>query len=236
LDYLVGGIELFELEFMRNMETKEENLVTVFESYLVNNMKNKNYSIMKELDCWQGRADIVQVFHESNFEFNAKQGLILINLTNARIVSLLHYKSPRTMDFLEKRTYLNINTLKKTIRELLKNEIIINTNTGSFLLHPSFKIPNICFEAYEAKLSNWKRALYQAIQYKGFACSSSVIMPSKHIPNVLNHKKDFEINGIGLLEMKVDGSVKIHIKAKKSRPRRKDFFLVGVGKFIEFLQ
>lgn len=227
---------MFDFDFLRNIDTVEENLVTVFEVYLNDKTKIKsNFTIMRELDCWQGRADVVKVINNSKLKYCKSQGLALTNLTNARILSLLHYRSPRTLKFIEKKTYFKITTIKKSLRELIKCDLVIKTDNESYLLNPSFIFPSITFDAYEAKISNWRRALYQAIQYKGFANTSSVVMPTKHIANALLHSKDFLSNGIGLYEINHSGKVIKHIIAKKSQPRRKDFYLVGVGKYIEFI-
>lgn len=223
---------MLNFDYLESMDTKEESLVTAFEHYL-NKVQNGNFIIMKELDCWQGRADIVKAHYDKVLKVDIAKAKTITNLTNAKLISLLHYKAPRTFEYLRNKTYLSPSTLRNSIRQLNKAEIVEITKNGNYVLDENFKIPIVIFDAYEAKISNWKRALYQALQYRGFAKTSTVVMPTKHIKNALLHYKEFEINGIGLIEMKLDGKVIIHIKPKKYQPRRKDFYLVGVGKFLE---
>ncbi len=64
--------------------------------------------------------------------------------------------------------------------------------------------------AFEAKLSNWKRALVQAYKYKAFAKMSYVIMDSAHITVALSNREQFIKSNIGLISFDTDGRMYVH--------------------------
>lgn len=226
--------DVYKEELINTLDTREENLVKVFEeNYLTTFLKNSHDFIVKELDCWQGRADIVLVKTLEEIKINYKQAEALSQLTNSTVVSLLHYKSPRTLDYICMKTGLTSNTIKSSIRELQKADIILRSKSGSFYLNELFIIPRLKFHAYEAKLHNWKRALYQAIQYYGFAESSSVVMPKRYIQPAIKNLESFKRNGIGLISINNLGRTKVILKAQRNQPSKKAFHLVGVGKVIK---
>ncbi|KIP19917.1 hypothetical protein JV16_02934 [Anoxybacillus ayderensis] len=221
--------------FLNTLTLKEESLVFLLETLLMKNDKKINdgrKKILREMDCWQGRADLVVAETKNEKIIPKEKAVLLSNLTNARVISLLHKKAPRTLSFLVKRTGLTEQTLKKSLRTLLNEEIIVENSNRSYLLHQDFEIPKVIFNAYEAKLHNWRRALYQATQYFGFANNSWVVMPRKYISPAINNIELFRINGVGLISIDEKGEFVIHLKAKKNQPSKKAFYLVGIGKLF----
>lgn len=64
--------------------------------------------------------------------------------------------------------------------------------------------------AFEMKLSNWKRAHYQAFRYKSFVNKSYVIMDNDHISPVLKKIDRFLKSNIGLMSIDNSGRVYVH--------------------------
>jgi len=64
--------------------------------------------------------------------------------------------------------------------------------------------------AFEAKLSNWRRALFQAFRYKAFVNKSYVIMDDEFVNPALSQKARFKRSNIGLLSIDHNGSVHCH--------------------------
>ncbi|MCA1318370.1 hypothetical protein LC085_00480 [Bacillus tianshenii] len=196
-------------------------------------LKKNNGLILREVDCWQGRADIVEGFSNDIYTsintFSDEQILLIRNLTCAKIISLLNHTTART----KKLIYNNLGIQKKTIDvwlvRLLEEEILAETRPDRFIIHPNFSLPEIKFTAYEVKLYNWKRALYQATQYKGFSNKSYVVMPKKHIQPAINNLQAFVANNIGLIEVNDDGRFKILLKSRNLRPTSKAFNIIGKG-------
>lgn len=67
---------------------------------------------------------------------------------------------------------------------------------------------NIC--AIEAKLSDWKRALYQATRYQDFANQSWVVMDEKNIATARKNIEQFRRLNVGLAGVDVLGSLYVH--------------------------
>jgi hypothetical protein len=57
----------------------------------------------------------------------------------------------------------------------------------------------------EAKLKNWKRALYQAIRYKQFSNESYVLLDKKNVRPAVKNLFLFKEKNVGLLSMDYDG-------------------------------
>lgn len=123
-------------------------------------------------------------------------------------------------------------TIKRAISILKRADIIEQIDKNKFVLCKAFIIPKIEINAYEAKLHNWKRSFYQATQYFGFSHYSWVIMPDKYIKPALKNSELFIENGIDLVGLNSKGKKIVYIKASRYQPRRKAFYLVGVGKVM----
>lgn len=71
--------------------------------------------------------------------------------------------------------------------------------------------------AFETKLSNWKKAVYQAYRSTSFAHYSYVVLPTQTAFNALRRKHEFDKRGIGLCSVDREG-ITIEIKADKKTP------------------
>jgi hypothetical protein len=72
--------------------------------------------------------------------------------------------------------------------------------------------------ANEAKLSNWKRALYQASRYKLFADLSYVVLDSCHTVSAIKNLDSFREFGVGLACINTLGNIEILLEAPKQEP------------------
>ncbi|WP_130646597.1 hypothetical protein [Methanofollis fontis] len=64
--------------------------------------------------------------------------------------------------------------------------------------------------AFEAKLTNWKRALIQAFRYKAFVNQSYVIMDHDHVKSALSQTERFSRSNIGLMSIDNNGTMYCH--------------------------
>lgn len=215
----------------------EVHLVETFVGRLEKTGNTKRRIILREVDCWQGRADVVEVLsNNNNYWFSEEQIRLITNYTCANIVSLLHYNAPRSKDYLYHSLGLIPRTIDKWLKLLMMSKIVEETNKDRFVLHPEFSLPPMEFSAYEVKLHDWRRALYQAIQYKGFSNQSYVVMPSKNINPAIKNLDAFVANNIGLIQVNDDGSYQVSYKPRKAKPRRRSFNIVGIGIALSRMQ
>lgn len=71
--------------------------------------------------------------------------------------------------------------------------------------------------AFEAKLSDWKRAFMQAYRNTAYANKAYVLLPESTAQVALKHREEFELRGIGLCAMQADG-VQVLIDAAEQDP------------------
>lgn len=71
------------------------------------------------------------------------------------------------------------------------------------------------FVSIEAKLSDWKSGIYQAVRYKAFSNSSYLAISDKYIDNV--DRAFLKAHGVGLITVSDQGAT-IVVKAKKRKP------------------
>ncbi len=64
--------------------------------------------------------------------------------------------------------------------------------------------------AYEAKLSNWSRALIQALRYKAFVNKSFVILDHDRIQPALSNTDKFCKANVGLISIEETGKIHCH--------------------------
>jgi len=78
--------------------------------------------------------------------------------------------------------------------------------------------------ALEAKLRDWRRALYQAVQYASYAFEVWVVLDTAFLHSALVHVDEFERRGIGLLGLSEDGESELVNPAARRPPRNHERF------------
>jgi hypothetical protein len=73
--------------------------------------------------------------------------------------------------------------------------------------------------AVEAKLRDWRRALYQATQHATYASHSWVILDRMALNAVRFHVDEFAHRGVGLAGLSEDGEIEILVTAAENVPR-----------------
>lgn len=71
------------------------------------------------------------------------------------------------------------------------------------------------FVSIEAKLSDWKSGVYQAVRYKAFSNSSYLAISEEYLDKV--DRKFLKQNGVGLITVSGAGA-RIVVRAKKNKP------------------
>lgn len=213
------------------VESSESVLVDHVEDLLFKRQRGRQKVLLREIDCWQGRADVVTAAIRGEWNISNSGLELLARLGHASILALLYRKHSTTIDDVAMKTGLSVVTVKRYVRDMTQCNLVEKVGQDSIVLHSDLLLPTIQFQAYEAKLHDWKRALYQAVNYLGFSQCSSVVMPERYISTAYKNIHQFEKNGVGLFSLTENG-LKMHIAPRKNRPRRRAFHLVGVGKAL----
>jgi len=154
-------------------------------------------SVYREINCRQGRPDFIALRRKNTSSrvcFPSSIGLV-----GASIMSLLKPRAPRTFNFLKTHSEFSPNSIKKSLRLLLSSGHVEQTVTESYILGAIAK--EIAFDiwAFELKLDNPKRAIFQAQQYRSFAEQSIIVVPPGQEKNYERYKNTMKRWGIGLV-------------------------------------
>lgn len=200
----------------------EELLAVEFEKMLISNSINqfpKFNSVFREVSCFQGIPDFIAISGENIdlIEYSSSKELSIDS--SSLILSLLKKKAPRSEEFLVRSSGLAPQTITKILVALKKSNIVSVTNSGGYFLGPNYKKPNVELWAFELKLENWKRALFQALQYKAFANRVIIVFPSNKAKLLKRNLEIFRTLKIGVMTLDVkDRSFEIILKPYKLKP------------------
>ena len=190
--------------------------------------------ILPELDGLQGRADLVDA-HIQALPGTISLALLATSLSSpakARVLAALRYGAPRGRAYLTRVTGLSNQALGGHIRQLETAGLVEVRSNATVSLSCPLPWSMIDIVAYEGKLSNWRRALHQAIGYRSFAHRVWVVMPDSGARHAQKLAAVFRSNGIGLIAIRDDGSMRIDIRSRKRRPASRRLYLMAVGAIL----
>ena len=191
--------------------------------------------LLQELDGLQGRPDLVVANIRAlpcGIDLDSF-ATSLTSPTKARILSLLRYKSPRRRNYLSSYTGISLSRLADHVRELERTGLVAIHRSSSVSLNFPLPWEMVDVATYELKLSNWRRALHQAMCYRSFSHRVWVVMPTTGAHHAQKLKAVFQIQGIGLISVDRDGVTHIEIRGKKRRPASRRLYLMAVGEILK---
>jgi DNA-binding HxlR family transcriptional regulator len=130
------------------------------------------------------------------------------------------------------QTYgISKTTAKARLKEYSEAGFLEKISKGHYRVVREYKLVTETIISIEAKLSNWQRALHQAIRYKRFSNKSYVLLDNKYIKPALKNIHAFQERNIGLMSMASDGYT-IHYSPKdEDVPRTHSFFRLNEAAF-----
>jgi len=219
---------------------REQELSRLFELSIGNGAWAAQYPefahVVKEMDCQQGRPDFVA----------SPVGPTAISATNisdlvsalsppssARVLSLLKPASYRTEAYILRNVGLSKQVVRRAILRLERLNLVKRSVNSAYALSPSF--PELKWElwAFEIKVDHWKRALYQALQYKAFAHRVAVVIAERWVHRAERHIDRFKLFKVGLIaiDAKTGGLRCIH-PPQKAGPASRHHYLYALGRFL----
>lgn len=158
-------------------------------------------AVYREVTCRQGIADFVAIAGTRDI---GASGLVT-NLPSATLnscallISLLKKRSLRTEEYLSKASGLSLKRVQLVLGELVEVDIVKRATSGAYLLGDSWVTPRDEVWAFELKLENWRRALFQALQYRAFAHKVSIVLPRSKQSVVSQNLELFRKTQVGVL-------------------------------------
>lgn len=167
---------------------------------------------------------------------NAEAGdaaAVLATPAAARVLSLLKPNSIRTLEYLHRSSGLSIRTVRRNLRMLEELTLVKSANTGSYLLGEKLLELDRELWAFEVKVDNWQRALFQALQYRAFADRVVVAVAGDYVHRVRRHASLFRSFRIGLLAVHPPTrSVEVVLPAFRGPPTSKFHRFQALGRFL----
>lgn len=181
--------------------------------------------ILKEVICKQGIPDFIATTGTKPRKEYLK---IIHNVfhasteSSAKVLAVLKYAAPRTEDYVMRTSGLSRRTVKRIIRKLVNKGIAVK-KYNTYLLSPKWKLGPMEFWAFELKLNDWKRALFQALQYKAFADRVIIVFPSNKEKILRHNIEKFKKLKVGVMIFDLESKMfEILLQPMKSGPLSRD--------------
>jgi DNA-binding transcriptional ArsR family regulator len=216
----MAGSTVAQSRRIRGVDSSEAALVKAFRlglarSPLRSDASRRTILQFYEFDGLSGRADVVVARVPARLRRRPAHS-VLSNKTACRLVlALERSRTPLSANDLAVRLGLSAPTVRRWLAELRRTKVVVY-NAGRFTVRwDTTRLPAVDLWSFEAKLTNWQRALYQATRYKAYSSKVFVVMPTNRARAAMKHIDRFRRANVGLIT--VDESCKIQIKRM---PRR----------------
>ena len=197
---------------MKNSFDYEIELVKKFLE--LNQSKSSQDSITTiEVPVRWGNIDIVEI-KNNDLPFNTEQSNVLSKISNSRVF----LKTKKNRGISKKSLLLmkgmSKSTIESSLNQLVKVNLIIKKD-GLYYRNMEFSFPKVVITGYEAKLIDYKKAVFQAMINKDYVDYSYLIFPIEIAEKICKKNVDFLMaNGIGLIGVSTK-QMKVLIRARK---------------------
>jgi len=209
---------LFKYEFELVNAFKEQS-GDFLKSFSINS-KQKTFYI-QEFNSNFGIADIVLGTFRSSKSTNIRKP---INLNWLYPLSTLKRSTCLSLDeFQGTFGFSKISALKR-IKEYERAGFVIRGNSGQIKVLKEYKFVTNLVISIEAKLRDWRKALFQAKRYQRFSDFSFVLLDARMKRNALKNINVFIDQNIGLLSLNAN-SIEVHLVPQKNKKKISDYYL-----------
>lgn len=186
-----------------------------------------------ESTCSDGRADLVcaRFGPDAPIVFLRRRADILARPLPSRILASLSTDIATTQDQLLSAAGVTLPTLRRTLGELTDAKLVV-AEGDAYCLAAQARIPEVEIDSFEFKLSNWRRALYQATRYRCFSHRVYVVLPPEAIPSAASAKAAFEKVNVGMLLHDEDGYSEQIVQPKRRTPASRQRVYMAVGQVL----
>lgn len=215
----------------------ESILATSFEKCLRNGCFKefpKFRVVAREIACRQGIADFITIagrglqqehFEKINRVFNGSTE------SYVRVFSLLKPSLARREKYITEKSGLSLKTVRIMLKQLKEKQAAVELKKGLFVLSHKWRMKSMELWAFELKISNRKRAIFQSLQYKAFADRVIIVFPmekEKLLEKSIEQFKKFKV-GVMLFDA-VKNNYRILLPPIKSKPSSRAHRLFAFSK------
>ena len=182
----------------------------------------KHGPLVGEIDFIQGRPDFLCATYPSSISSWARAsriGDVLSSSSAANVLGQLKQRSPRTANFIRQKTGLSNGRLADVVSDLRSEKLVKlePSERDEFALTSTFPQTELC--VFELKLEKWRRAVYQALQYRVAANRVAIVMPSDRVHRIEPHAHRLRDFGVGVISLDwSSGEFKIVLFPRRNRP------------------
>lgn len=183
-----------------------------------------SYHIQTEFASGPGVADLVFCLVDTEILQDRIKNA-LPPLTSPELVNTLIFinktyrgKQPVTLGSMTDNLPYSAHQLaKRILPSLVEERFVEEVAPASFRPSVAYRTGTVECIAVEAKVSDWKRGLYQAYRYRWFSDMAYLALYNSNIRAAVNHLHLFKSLNIGLIGV-TDGEVAIYRKPRRQRP------------------
>lgn len=159
-----------------------------------------------------GRPDIVLTACEPQIT-----ALTHVDVTSRAMLAYLRAVGRARSDTISARLGQDLKAVERNLSSLIEANIVI-VDRGSYVLRGDWRavLPEIV--TIEVKVGHWRRAVEQAARNRILAHRSFVALPAQ-VAERVRTESIFREPGIGLLEVKSDGDVRVVRRARRAVPK-----------------
>ena len=189
----------------------------------------------RELKCECGRPDLVGAPTLASSLPSDPERLAdaLRARAVSRVLSVLEPDSIIRPDDVMAACGLSRATVTRALAGLERSGLVVTLDKGEYALARGASEPRWQLWAFEVKLDNWKRALYQAVQYQAFAHVSVVVTAEEWAHRLERHLDLFETSGVGAVAVDVSaGTARVMSLPRIGSPRSRFQYYYALGNFL----
>jgi len=177
--------------------------------------KNSTRSITKtEIPIRWGNIDIINI--RNNFvPFSDEQCKVLSKPSNSRIFLKIKKNRGITKNAVLNENGLSSSTILNSLNQLLKVNLVVKKN-NLYYRNTNYSFPKVIITGYEAKLTDYNKAFFQAVINKDYVDYSYIVFPLDVAIKINKKYRDILMeSGIGLIGVS-DKKQKKLIKATRN--------------------
>lgn len=172
----------------------------------------EHFRATKELTVGKNIADVV--FYKSN-DVEAWPEAPL-SATESVILSIVRLRNSARMDTIARHTFLPVDEVEAAVTGRLVAWNLLRVGARGVVQSTWEWVEQSEVIAIEAKLTKWREALDQAIEYRHYSDRSYVLLPHFCVEIAIRHIHEFKRAGVGILSYNPKAVEKI-LEAKPSR-------------------
>jgi hypothetical protein len=152
--------------------------------------------VYRDVYCYQGRPDFIALHNKKHIQppkLPESMGFV-----GPAILATLKPNATRTFRYLVSHLEFSEGSIKRMLSQLLACDYVERVDTGSFRLGDSASWLQVELWAFELKLNNPKRAVFQAQQCCAYANRTVIVVPPGQDKHYMRYHMALTRWGIGL--------------------------------------